>query len=221
MSTDENPDGDRGEQSIDSEQQGEEDVELTDVRDRLGEGAGRAVDQFDEGLIDLLAWMLETETRARIYVSLRSTADQTSDEIAERTGLYPSTVREALASMHDDGIVTREKRQNSGAGNNPYEYSAIPPSELVGDVVEDIQDQLNKVFNLDRYIDRQGSTEEGDSDDEPVTITVTDHPPEDPAEGSDGNGPDVDAGASEAEDGGPGDGVGGPDENEDEDTAGT
>lgn len=186
MSADDSPEGERGEQTVDSNDndgdentgdhgEGTEPVS-SEVRERLGEGADRAIDQFDEGLIDLLAWMLETETRARIYISLRKASDQTSDEIAERTGLYPSTVREALASLHDDDIVTRSKRQNAGAGNNPYEYSAIPPSDLVSEVVDDIQKHLNDVFNLDKYMDRSSSSED---DAEPVTITVTDETDED------------------------------------------
>jgi predicted transcriptional regulator len=180
MSTDDTPEGERGEQSVDenhgdgddghSDADGDGELVGSDVRERLEEGADKAVDQFDEGLIDLLAWILETETRARIYISLRKEPDQTSDEIAERTGLYPSTVREALASLHDDDIVTRSKRQNAGAGNNPYEYSAIPPSDLVSEVVDDIQHHLNAVFNLDKVMDR--STDD-DGDSEPVTITVT------------------------------------------------
>lgn len=177
MSTDETPDGDRGDESAEDESHttpldGDDELVEADVRERLEEGADKAVDQFDEGLIDLLAWMLETETRARIYVQLRKEPDQTSDEIAEGTGLYPSTVREALASLHDDEIVTRQKRQNSGAGNNPFEYSAIPPSELVGEVVEEVQSHLNKVFNLDAYMDRSESA--SPEENEPVTITVTD-----------------------------------------------
>ncbi|SDJ61722.1 Predicted transcriptional regulator [Halovenus aranensis] len=181
MSTDDTSDGEPSEGSVNSDAttgdgHGGDDSEHgdelvgSDVRERLGESADKAIDQFDEGLIDLLAWMLETETRARIYISLRSAQEQTSDEIAERTGLYPSTVREALASLHEDGIVTRDKRQNAGAGNNPYEYSAIPPSDLVGEVVDDIQDHLNAVFNLDNYMDR---TESAENDSDPVTITVT------------------------------------------------
>ncbi|WP_267162790.1 winged helix-turn-helix domain-containing protein [Halovenus salina] len=191
MSTDDTPDGERGEESVDADGTvGDEDGDSdhgqelvgSEVRERLGESADKAIDQFDEGLIDLLAWILETETRARIYISLRSAQDQTSDEIAERTGLYPSTVREALASLHEDDIVTRGKRQNAGAGNNPYEYSAIPPSDLVGEVVDDIQHHLNAVFNLDNYMDRSKSSENGS---DPVTITVTE---EDSAEStSDGN----------------------------------
>ncbi|MFC7073019.1 helix-turn-helix domain-containing protein [Halovenus rubra] len=180
MSTDDTENGEGDEHDLDDNEkendreqtQTSEDDEVIgpDVRERLGEGADKAIEQFDEGLIDLLAWMLETETRARIYISLRNEPDQTSDEIAERTGLYPSTVREALASLHDDDIVTRSKRQNAGAGNNPYEYSAMPPSDLVGDVVDDIQHHLNSVFNLDKYMDHSS---ESDNTSEPVTITVT------------------------------------------------
>jgi len=175
MSADETPDDESGDESVEDEDHDssldkDESVE-TEVRERLEEGADRAVDQFDEGLIDLLAWMLETETRARIYIQLRKRPNQTSDEIAEGTGLYPSTVREALASLHEEEVVTRQKRQSSGAGNNPFEYSAIPPSDLVGDVVEEVQTHLNNVFNLDAYMDRSESTSGDDS--EPVTITVT------------------------------------------------
>jgi predicted transcriptional regulator len=150
---------------------------------RISEGADRAVEGFDEGVIDLLSWVLDTETRARIYVHLRSTPDSTSKEIAEGTGLYPSTVREALAELHDDGVVTRQKRESEGAGNNPYEYAAIAPSDLVSNVVDQIQGELNAVFRLD---DRLGSddaaetatTETDDTtetaSDDPVTITVED-----------------------------------------------
>ena len=192
MSADDTPEPERGDQSVEpDEPQAETEVETVspDVRERLEDGADRAIDQFDEGLVDLLAWMLETETRARIYVTLRKDTEQTSEEIAESTGLYPSTVREALASLHEDGIVTRQKRQNAGAGNNPYEYSAIPPSELVGEIVDDIQDQLNRVFNLDRYISR---VDESSDDTEPVTITVTEHTEADYREDSEADGSDED-----------------------------
>ena len=137
------------------------------VRDRLGEEADRAVERFDESIVDLLSWILDTETRARIYVYLRQNPHSTSDEIAEGTGLYPSTVREALAELHEEGKVTRQKRESDGAGNNPFEYSAIAPSDLVGEIVEDVQDQLNAVCNLDRRLDGDEA-----GDDEPVTITV-------------------------------------------------
>jgi len=140
-----------------------------DVRDRIEQEADRAIEGFDEGVVDLLAWLLDTETRARIYVTLRQHPDSTSDEIADATGLYPSTVREALAALHDEEKVTRRKRESDGAGNNPYEYSAIAPSELVNTVVGDVQSELNTVFNLDDHL---GGTEPTDADTEPVTISV-------------------------------------------------
>lgn len=162
MSTDETPDGDRGGETGTTD-------DGVDVRERLEEETDKAVEQFDEGIVDLLAWILDTETRARIYVHLRQEPDSTSEEIANGTGLYPSTVREALAKLHEDGTVERNKRESDGAGNNPYEYSAIPPSDLVSDVAGEVQNQLNTVFNLDTYLG--GDAE--DSETEPVTITVT------------------------------------------------
>jgi len=144
-----------------------------DVRDRLEEEADKAVEQFDEGIVDLLSWVLETETRARIYVYLREHPESTSDEIADGTGLYPSTVREALAELHGEGKVSRHKRESDGAGNNPYEYAAMAPSELVGNIVDDVQNQLNTVFNLDDALDVDAPPKPGTNED-PVTITVED-----------------------------------------------
>ncbi|WP_018259217.1 winged helix-turn-helix domain-containing protein [Halomicrobium katesii] len=144
-----------------------------DVRERLEEEADRAVESFDEGIVDLLSWVLDTETRARIYVHLRQRPDSTSDEIAEGTGLYPSTVREALAELHEEGKVARQKRESDGAGNNPYEYAAMAPSDLVTDVVDEVQSELNTVFNLDNYLGgRDRDTEDTETD--PVTISVSD-----------------------------------------------
>jgi len=160
--------------SADDTQDSESDADGTvtdgppDVRERLEQEADRAREQFDEGIIDLLSWVLDTDTRARIYIHLCQHPDSTSDEVAEGTGLYPSTVREALAALHEEGNVTRTKRESEGAGNNPYEYSALPPSELVAELVGDVQEQLNTVFRLDEYLDDDGSG----SSDEPVTITV-------------------------------------------------
>lgn len=134
------------------------------VRERIEERA----EGFDDRIVDLLSWVLDTETRARIYVYLREHPASTSEEIAEGTGLYPSTVREALAALHDEGKVQRHKRKAGGAGNNPYEYEAMAPSELVGELVEDVQEELNTVFNLDQVIGGE------EPDDGPVTISVED-----------------------------------------------
>jgi predicted transcriptional regulator len=144
---------------------------LEEGRERLSEETDRAIESFDEGLVDLLSWVLDTETRARIYVYLREHPDSTSEEVAGGTGLYPSTVREALAELTEEEKVTRAKRESEGAGNNPYEYRAIPPSDLVGNVVTDIQDELNTVFNLDAVL---GDDDDVDAEAEPIEITVDD-----------------------------------------------
>ncbi|QKY19364.1 winged helix-turn-helix transcriptional regulator [Halolamina sp. CBA1230] len=147
-----------------------DDEDASSARERLEESADKAIGEFDQGVVDLLAWLLDTETRARIYVYLRQHPASTSEEVAEGTGLYPSTVREALAELHEEETVIRGKRESEGAGNNPYEYDAISPSELVSDAVGQVQSQLNAVFNLD---DRLSRGEEGD-DEGPVTISVSD-----------------------------------------------
>ncbi|WP_435347320.1 helix-turn-helix domain-containing protein [Haloarchaeobius sp. HRN-SO-5] len=140
----------------------------------------RAVEGFDQGLVDLLSWVLDTETRAKIYVYLQKRPGSTSEEIAQGTGLYPSTVREALAELHDEEKVHRDKRESKGAGNNPYEYTAIPPSELVSGVVGQVQAELNTVFNLDKLLDREDDDEfDEPAPSEPVTITVEDLPTSD------------------------------------------
>lgn len=145
------------------------------VRERIEEETDRAVERFDEGVVDFLSWVLDTETRARIYVSLRQNPHSTSDEVAEETGLYPSTVREALAELHEERKVERRKRESGGAGNNPYEYTAIPPSDLVSGIVGDVQSELNTLFNLDRHLGDEdaGDAEPATGTDEPVNITVS------------------------------------------------
>ncbi|GGK65630.1 winged helix-turn-helix domain-containing protein [Haloarcula sebkhae] len=169
-----------------------------DVRERIEQEADRAVEQFDEGIVDLLAWALDTETRARIYVHLRQHPESTSEEIAEGTGLYPSTVREALAALTEEEVVTRQKRESDGAGNNPYEYSAIPPSDLVNTIVGDIQSELNTVFNLDDHIGGETTLE---PDDEPVTISVEDaNDGTDDADASEDTGDDGDESEGENDD---------------------
>jgi predicted transcriptional regulator len=155
-------------QTEETGEQGESEIQA--ARERLEEGADKAIGEFDQSVVDLLAWLLDTETRARIYVYLRQKPNSTSEEVAEGTGLYPSTVREALAELHEESKVIRGKRESAGAGNNPYEYEAISPSELVSEAVGQVQNQLNAVFNLD---DRLSRGDDGD-DDGPITISVSD-----------------------------------------------
>jgi len=176
MSADDTDDGERDEDPLapegDEDPLGPEGDDTRDAGERPDEESprDRLEESFDEGVIDLLSWLLDTDTRARIYVYLRKEPESTSKEVAEGTGLYPSTVREALAELHDEEAVTRRKRTSEGAGNNPYEYSAIPPSDLVGNVVDTIQQEFNALFDLDQEFE----PEETEPETEPVTITVRD-----------------------------------------------
>ncbi len=158
---------------------GEHDTDDLDPLQSLGSdsnagfGPGSAIEDVDQRIVDLLSWILDTETRAKIYVFLLANPGSTSEEVAQGTGLYPSTVREALAELHEETHVAREKRESEGAGNNPYEYTATQPSELVGGVVDQVQNELNTIFTLDRILGR-GASEPVDTGGEPVTITVND-----------------------------------------------
>jgi len=82
----------------------------------------------DKSLIDSLANLMSSEVKAKIYIYLRKYENSTVEEIAHGTGIYPSTVREAILEMYRDGIVVRNKLDKEGLGKKPYVCSAIPPS---------------------------------------------------------------------------------------------
>lgn len=117
--------------------------------------------------VEVLERLLSTEARARIYVQLRQHPGCTSREVGRGTGLYPSTVRETLAAMTEEGLLTREKRERGGAGNNPFEYTAIPPDALVRKLVDGLQADLNTLCNLDHHLEGRRPAER-----EPVRIEV-------------------------------------------------
>jgi len=163
---------------VDDANEREESLEGPDDVVETELGRSPAVEELDQRIVDLLSWILDTETRAKIYVYLLANPGSTSEEVAKGTGLYPSTVREALAELHEEARVSREKRASEGAGNNPYEYTAIQPSDLVGDVVDQVQQELNTIFRLDRVLDRERAHEPDIIEEtEPVTITVDDNTP--------------------------------------------
>jgi len=93
----------------------------------------------------------------------------------------------------------------------------MAPSELVGNIVDDVQAELNTVFNLDDVL---GDDEDGETavDSEPVTITVADDDAEDETDdevnvdaGETGGEDDADGG--DAAEGGDEDDAGDADEN--------
>jgi predicted transcriptional regulator len=107
---------------------------------------------FDEALVGVVKFFLDTETKSKIYLFLRKNGRSTSPEIAKGANLHPSSVREALKEMTKGGILRREKLEVEGAGKRPYVYEAITPAELVKGKVKGIEDILNRVSNLDERL---------------------------------------------------------------------
>ncbi|QSG14493.1 ArsR family transcriptional regulator [Halapricum desulfuricans] len=113
--------------------------ERNSIRDRLEQLVDRARAGFDEGVVDVLSWLLDTETRTRVYVHLRQNDWSTSENVAEGTGLQPASVRNTLDELVEQNAV--ERREHSGGGAE-YEYDAVPPSDLLGGAVDPVRDSL-------------------------------------------------------------------------------
>ncbi|MFB6109549.1 MAG: helix-turn-helix domain-containing protein [Halodesulfurarchaeum sp.] len=118
-----------------------------DFRDRVEEWVDRARSEFDEGVVDLLSWLLETETRSRVYVHLRQHDWSTGEAVAEGVGLHPGRVRETLDELVERDAV--ERRGHDGEGTE-YEYRAVPPSDLLGGVVEPVRDGLESAVREEK-----------------------------------------------------------------------
>ncbi|RRJ33458.1 winged helix-turn-helix transcriptional regulator [Halocatena pleomorpha] len=139
-----------------------------------------ATGEVDESLVELLTWILGTDTHARIYLYLRQQPGATSEEIATGTGLYPSTVRESLAVLHEEGTVERSEC-TLNADDYRYVYESIPPTELVLDILEPIQEKLNTVFVLDELLGVKNSSDrQSGSHVSPRGAGDTQHHEEDP-----------------------------------------
>ena len=151
-----------------------EDIEPADVRTELDRQRTGVMDRNEEGedLIDLLSRVLDTDTRTRIYVHLRQRPHSTVEEVAEGTGIYPSAVRRVLSDLHDEGVVERREQPERGEDA----YTAIPPNELIDVLAEQMRDELDRLFGLDRL--RGGRERERTPRTEPVTIPVEDVEPD-------------------------------------------
>jgi predicted transcriptional regulator len=143
-----------------------------DAKETVEDTIQKGVDSVDNNLVELLSSFLDTETRAKVYLYLRKRGEATSEEIAEDTGLYPSTVRECLSDLYQEGVVERRKKQTQGAGNNPYVYQAVQPSELARRFSERVEERLNQLFNLDSYLGESASRRELKSDWSPYKIVI-------------------------------------------------
>ncbi len=115
----------------------------------------KTIKNVDKSLIDSLANLLSSEVKAKIYIYLRKYENSTVEEIAHGTGIYPSTIREAILEMYREGIVTRGKLDKEGSGKKPYVYSAIPPSEIVKKISKSLQKKLNDLMMVDKKIKKK------------------------------------------------------------------
>ncbi|MDZ7688846.1 MAG: helix-turn-helix domain-containing protein [Halobacteriales archaeon] len=157
---------------IRKESRGRVEETAEDAKETVEDTIQKGVDSVDNNLVDLLSSFLDTETRAKVYLYLRKRGEATSEEIAEDTGLYPSTVRECLSDLYQEGVVERRKKQTQGAGNNPYVYQAVQPSELARRFSERVEKRLNQLFNLDSYLGESHSRRELKSDWSPYKIVI-------------------------------------------------
>lgn len=112
------------------------------IRDRLEQLVDRARAGFDEGIVDVLSWLLDTETRTRVYVHLRQNDWSTSENVAEGTGFQPASIQNTLDELVEQEAVERREHDGEEA---EYEYDAVPPSELLGVAVDPVRDSLESV----------------------------------------------------------------------------
>ncbi|ABR55396.1 transcriptional regulator, TrmB [Methanococcus vannielii SB] len=119
----------------------------------------KTIEDIDKKLIGNISSLLSSEVRAKIYMFLRKYPNSTVDEIADGTGIYPSTIRESIFEMYNENYVLRKKMEREGLGKKPYLYSAIAPSEMVKIISDAILVKLNDLALLDEKINGEDVTE--------------------------------------------------------------
>ncbi|EMA55830.1 MULTISPECIES: hypothetical protein [Halococcus] len=143
----------------------------TDAVNRTDDDRSEGTEEFDEGIVELLSTALDTDRAARVYVEVRRRPSATAEEIAAGTGLYPDSVREMLAELRDDDVVERHTR-TTDSEDDAFEYTAIPPSELVGVMIDRVRDEFDTRLGLDPLPDGRSEPTRRTSRSDPVTITV-------------------------------------------------
>jgi predicted transcriptional regulator len=102
----------------------------------------------DKSLEKAVSDILQSRARSRIYLYLLRKNGAKTEQIIKGTELHPSTVRETLSKMYDQGLIYRKKMKNDSIGKNPYIYNAISPMRLLKGYAREIEDRLNKLANL-------------------------------------------------------------------------
>jgi len=102
--------------------------------------------------------ILKSRARSRIYIYLLRKNGAKSEQIIKGTRLHPSTVRETLSKMYEQGLIYRKKIKNDSIGKNPYIYYAISPVKLLKRYASEIEDRLNKIASLAVSTDKSMNT---------------------------------------------------------------
>lgn len=97
---------------------------------------------IDKGLMDMLKFFLDTESKVKIYLYLLKKGSSTYDSIAEGTSIYPSNCRESLTSMEQMKVVEKFP-------GDPEKYTAVSPSKLVDRKVGQLEKELNDFLKLE------------------------------------------------------------------------
>jgi sugar-specific transcriptional regulator TrmB len=98
---------------------------------------------IDKGLMEMLKFFLDTESKVKIYLYLLKAGSSTSDNIAEGTSIYPSTCKEALDSMCQVKVIEKVDGESD-------KYTAVPPSKLVERKMDQLEKQLNDFLKLEQ-----------------------------------------------------------------------
>ena len=122
--------------------------EFKEMKENLDEGVDWGKDSLEKIITDIF----NSKTKARIYIYLMMNGRGTSDDVAKGANLYPSTVREALLSMFEDGLVHREKEVHRGAGKNPYVYRAVNPVNVIKNYVSGVEKKITALMNIEKIL---------------------------------------------------------------------
>jgi predicted transcriptional regulator len=123
---------------------------IKDARKNLDD----SMDWGREKLEKIITEIFKSQTKARIYIHLMMNGQCTSDKVAKGANLYPSTVREALLSMYEEGYVSREKEAHHGAGKNPYVYKAVNPLNIIRGYISGVEKKVTALMNIENILNR-------------------------------------------------------------------
>ncbi len=103
---------------------------------------------IDKGLMEILKFFLDTESKIKIYLYLLKKGSSTYDSIAEGTSIYPSTCRESLESMEQIQVVNRSEGEQE-------RYTAVQPSKLVDRKIGKLEKELNDFLRLEEILKKE------------------------------------------------------------------